>query len=463
MKLVESRNGKNSVDFKEALLHPSAGGLYSPEFLPRFEGYLYADLSYQDFALKLIESFKFGHKDLFKKALKTYQNFDDENCPITLRKINEKLYINELYHGPTRAFKDMALQPFGVLLEEFSRDKKFLILCATSGDTGPATLKSFENAQNIKVCCLYPKDGTSQIQALQMRALDGRNLRSFAIRGDFDDAQRLLKSLLASEDFKQNLAKLGYELCAANSVNFGRILFQIIYHYYAAVKIGKELDIIVPSGNFGNALGAYYAKLMGAKIKKIKIASNANNILSEFFNTGCYDLRDKKLIKTISPAMDILVSSNIERLLFAKFGDERTRKLMESLRDERFFTLTKNELSSLQEDFVADFCTDEEAMCFIKASKLLIDPHTATCFKLVEKDKTQIITSTAEWTKFTPSMVKALYDRECVDEKADLEKIARSFHYELKGGLWKLFEFSKEPFKSYDLKNLDKEILKELK
>ncbi|EAH9101138.1 threonine synthase, partial [Campylobacter jejuni] len=423
MKLVESRNVKNVSSFKEALINPNApeGGLYSPLNLPIFEGEKYANLSYKDFALKLIESFGFGEEELFKKALKSYESFDDKNTPISLQKISEKTYINELWHGPTRAFKDMALQPFGVLLSEFSKDKNILIICATSGDTGPATLKSFENAKNVKVACMYPKGGTSGVQELQMRALDKDNLKVFAIDEDFDAAQRTLKELLFSKDFQNEIKALNYELCAANSVNFGRILFQIIYHYYASLKLFneflEEVQIIVPSGNFGNALGAFYAKKMGAKISKIKIASNANNILSEFFNQGVYDLREKSLKKTISPAMDILISSNIERLLFAKFKDKRTKELMNLLKNERYFKLEKEELQSLQEDFEADFCTDEECMQFIKQSKILIDPHTATCFKMLDPLKPSIITSTAEWTKFTPSMIKALYDRDSKNEK----------------------------------------------
>lgn len=171
MQLIESQNANFSVNFKEALMHPSTpqGGLYTPASLPNFNGYAYKNLSYKDFALELIKSFEFGYEKSFKKALQSYDNFDDKNCPIKLTKISETLYINELYHGPSRAFKDMALQPFGVLLSEFCKDEKILILCATSGDTGPATLKSFENAPNIKVACMYPKDGTSLVQALQMR------------------------------------------------------------------------------------------------------------------------------------------------------------------------------------------------------------------------------------------------------------------------------------------------------
>lgn len=462
MVLVESRNCQNTADFKEALIHPNApeGGLYSPLKLPQFQGQKYANLSYSQFALKLIESFEFGYEEVFAKALKSYENFDEVHCPIILRKIDEKVFINELYHGPTRAFKDMALQPFGVLLSEFSKEKKIVIICATSGDTGPATLKSFENSHNVKVVCLYPHGGTSRIQELQMRALDKDNLKVFAINGDFDEAQKTLKMLLAKNDFKEFLAHLGYELCAANSVNFGRILFQIIYHYYASVKLWQEFkqecELIIPSGNFGNALAAYYAKAMGAKISKIKIASNSNNILSDFFKTGAYDLRGRILQKTISPAMDILISSNIERLLFAKFGDVRTKELMNLLQVQKYFLLNTEELKSLQEDFEADFCTDCEIMNCIKTSKFVIDPHTATCFKLLDRTKLSIITATAEWSKFTPSMVKALFNRECVDEKADLEALAKEFKLDVKEELLQLFALQKkhyEVFKSSELEN----------
>ncbi|KAA6225289.1 MULTISPECIES: threonine synthase [unclassified Campylobacter] len=469
MLLVESRNSQNQVSFKEALINPNAksGGLYTPLSLPKFKGEDYANLSYADFAFKLIQSFDFGHDELFKKALKAYECFDDSTCPINLSQIDEKCFINELYHGPTRAFKDMALVPFGILLNEFSKDKKILIICATSGDTGPATLKSFENSKNIKVVCMYPNDATSKVQALQMRALDKVNLKVYAINGDFDDAQRILKNFLAKDDFKSYLTDLGYELCAANSINFGRILFQIIYHYYAALKVnektGENVEIIIPSGNFGNALGAYYAKKMGAPISLIKIASNANNILSELFNKGVYDLRGKSLKKTISPAMDILISSNIERLLFDKFGDKRTNELMLSLKNERHFSLTNDELKNLQNEFKADFSTDLECMEVINSNFSLIDPHTATCFKLLNKNEASIITSTAEWTKFTPSMIKALFDRESVDERADLMELAKKFNVKVKDEILKLFELENQKYEVYEIENLENEIKRWIK
>ncbi|TKX29008.1 threonine synthase [Campylobacter sp. MIT 12-5580] len=466
MLLVGTRDKSQSVSFKEALLNPAAhlGGLYAPLSLPKFNGYAYKDLSYNDFALKLIQSFEFGFDEDFKEALKSYKSFDDETCPVRLNKISEKLFINELYHGPTRAFKDMALQPFGVLLKRFSEGKNFLVCCATSGDTGPATLKSFENSQ-VKVVCIYPKAGTSRLQALQMRALDKDNLKVFAINGDFDTAQNTLKALLNDTEFKQALKTENIELSAANSVNFARILFQIIYHYYACIKIDKELEIIIPSGNFGDALGAYYAKKMGAKIKRIKIASNANNILSEFFNTGKYDLRGKKLVKTLSPAMDILISSNIERLLFDQFGDVRTLELMNALKEKLHFELTKNELESLKEDFEADFCTDLECKHFIKdfSKSAIIDPHTATCFKLLNPHKTTLITSTAEWSKFVPSMYEALFNKSCNDEKEAMLEIAEAYGEGIKTELLDLFDLEKQAIQSYEARALKDEILRWIK
>ena len=359
----------------------------------------------------------------------------------------------------------MALQPFGVLLSELAENKNFLIMCATSGDTGPATLKSFENVANVKVACLYPATGTSRFQALQMTSLKASNLKSFAINGDFDAAQKALKNLLADDEFKGALRANDTELSAANSVNFGRILFQIIYHYYALVQLDEKADIIVPSGNFGDALGAYYAKKMGAKIRRIKIASNANNILTDFFTKGEYDLRARVLKKTISPAMDILVSSNVERLIFDKFGAKRTKELYEQLKNEHFFALTKSELDELKADFDADFCDDDACKIYIKnfAKSSLIDPHTATCFKLLDKNQTSIITSTAEWTKFTPSMAQALFDEPCADEKATMLKIAHKFNYDLKDGILALFDKADEKGRIYELAELKNSILEWIK
>jgi len=358
-------------------------------------------------------------------------------------KVKEDLSIAELWHGPTRAFKDMALQPFGVILSNLAkeRNENYLIMAATSGDTGPATLKTFENKENIKVVCLYPHKGTSEVQKLQMVTTNASNEKVFGILGDFDDAQSALKNLLKNEDFRKTLEEEGIRLSAANSVNFGRIIFQIIYHFWAYLKLVEngeiilmdKIDVIIPSGNFGNALGAYYAKKMGLPIEKIIIASNKNNVLYELIKYGRYDLRDKKLIKTISPAMDILKSSNVERMLFDKFGEDRTKELLESLEEKGYFELTQEELNVIQEDFDADFATDGGCEEIIKRyannENYLMDPHTATAVKayeyLKEKGKIKnyvVAYSTAEWTKFAPSIYKALTNEDIDREIAEVEE-----------------------------------------
>ena len=492
MKLVSTRDFSQKADLSYALLNPSAngGGLFSPERLPLLNEDFFKqceDLSYKQIALKIIDSFDFDvSSEVFEDALKRYDKFENPACPVQIKKLSENAYILELYHGPTLAFKDMALQPFGALLKSIakSRNEKFLIMCATSGDTGPATLEAFADDENIKAVCLYPQGGTSEIQRQQMVKQSAANLKILGVRGKFDDAQRALKSLLADEDFKNELARANLNLSAANSVNFGRILFQIIYYLYASIYFSKHgilspeqnlkqsdqcqacsknfgaaagansaqsakqgskfntFDVIVPSGNFGNALGAYFAKKMGAKIGKIKIASNANNILTELFTRGIYDLRKRELIRTISPAMDILISSNVERLLSDMFGDARTSELMQSLARDKFYKLSASELAKLREVFEADFCDDAQCAKFIKQESsrgVLIDPHTATCFKLLDEGRLNLVISTAKWIKFTPSMIGAIKGRACEDERADMIALSKEFRSDIPPQISRLF------------------------
>ncbi len=492
MKLVSTRDFSQKADLSYALLNPSAsgGGLFSPERLPLLSEDFFKqceDLSYKQIALKIIESFDFDvSSEVFESALKRYDKFENPACPVQIKKLSENAYILELYHGPTLAFKDMALQPFGALLKSIAkaRNEKFLIMCATSGDTGPATLEAFADDENIKAVCLYPQGGTSEIQRQQMVKQSAVNLKILGVRGNFDDTQRALKSLLSDDDFKNELARANLNLSAANSVNFGRILFQIIYYLYASIYFSKHgvlspeqnlkqsdqctacgknfgaaagansaqsakpdskfntFDVIVPSGNFGNALGAYFAKKMGAKIGKIKIASNANNILTELFTRGIYDLRSRELIRTISPAMDILISSNVERLLSDMFGDARTSELMQSLARDKFYKLRADELVKLRGVFEADFCDDTQCAKFIKQESsrgVLIDPHTATCFKLLDESRLNLVISTAKWIKFTPSMIGAIKGRTCEDERADMIALSKEFRSDIPPQISRLF------------------------
>lgn len=466
MNFIQTRgnDGKKAlhVSFSEAILSPRAsfGGLYVPQTLPALDEAFFqkaATMSYQELAFEILKTFEIDIPDaILKEALALYCNFDDPNDPAPLYKLDDTLFVNELYHGPTRAFKDMALQPFGHILSYLAkkRNERYLILAATSGDTGPATLESFSDKENIQVVCLYPDGGTSDVQRLQMVTAKGDNLKVLGIHGNFDDAQRALKDLLNSDEFRQNLEALNIKLSAANSVNFGRIIFQIIYHIYAYTRLlkmgeienGQRVYFTVPSGNFGNALGAYYAKKMGLPIEKILITSNINNILTELLTTGVYDISERTLLKTTSPAMDILISSNVERVLFDRFGDKRTKELMDSLNKDKKYTLTQDELKILQEDFSAAYADDDfakETMARVAKSGYILDPHTATCFKaigLMQKPLKNILCSTAEWTKFAPTLFSALQgNSRAHGDKTALEGVSNALHVKIPKSIQSLF------------------------
>jgi threonine synthase len=435
MQFTETRGNDGQkpaeVTFSQAILSPSAsfGGLYVPQSLPSLDqSYLESHLEshYKTLALDFLEKFGIDiDKEVLTEALNRYDAFDDPSNPVPLSKIEEDCYVSELYHGPTRAFKDMALQPFGYVLSKLAqkRGENYLIMAATSGDTGPATLETFKNQEGVKVACLYPDGGTSDVQRLQMVTEDGENLKVIGVKGNFDDTQNTLKDLLASEDFKDELKAHDIKLSAANSVNFGRIIFQIIYHIHSylelvrkkAITMGEKVYLVVPSGNFGNALGAYYAKKAGLPVEKILISSNINNILTDWINKGEYDLTNRTLIQTESPAMDILKSSNVERIMYDKFGAARTKELMESLANEGKYQLTAEEIAMIQEDFSASYSDDTECENVIGSyaqKGYIMDPHTATCIKAYEtlRDKPlkTVVYSTAEWTKFSPAVSKAL-------------------------------------------------------
>jgi len=436
MKFIETRGNDGqrptSITFAQAILSPmsSFGGIYSPESLPSFDSDFmqsHIDSGYKKLAKDILAMFEVDIDEaVIDEALNLYDKFDDPKNPVPVEKVYDDLYVSELFHGPTRAFKDMALQPFGSVLSAVAekRDEKYLILAATSGDTGPAALETFKNRKNVQVACMYPNGGTSDVQRLQMVTEDAPNLKVIGIHGDFDDAQSALKTLLTSKAFEASLKEHNISLSAANSVNFGRIIFQTIYHVYSylelvrqgAIELGEQVYLNVPSGNFGNALGGYYAYKMGLPVKQIHIASNNNNVLTKFISTGEYDLRDVSVIPTTSPAMDILKSSNIERILFDLFGAERTKELMLQLDSDKYYKINADELAQIQAIFAADFCGDEEGLEYIKQAfsvGYLMCPHTATCFKAYDtcrEDKSikTIAYATAEWTKFSPIIAFAL-------------------------------------------------------
>ena len=488
MGFIETRgnDGKRAkeISFSEAILNPSSsfGGLYVPKNLPNLgDSFIenHINKSYKELAFDILKAFEIDIDDSeIQKALDLYDNFDNPLNPSPVVKVKDDLYVNEQYHGPTRAFKDMALQPFGSIFSSIAqkRDENYLILAATSGDTGPAALNTFRNKKNIQVVCLYPDGGTSDVQRLQMVCEDGENLKVLGIKGNFDDAQNALKSLLASNSFKAELEKDNIKLSAANSVNFGRIIFQIIYHFWSylelirqnAIKNGENIYLVVPSGNFGNVLGAYYAQKMGLNIEKLLVASNENNILTQWINTGVYDIRDKALKLTKSPAMDILKSSNIERVIFDLFGSSRTKELMENLNKNNIFTMTQDETKELQKYFSATFSNDSFGNTTIKEfldSGYLMDPHTATCIKayneLKEKPLKTVIYSTAEWTKFSPTVLNALkQDSQKYSDKEALEEISTKFGATLPQSIKNLFSAKINHSSVINKENIESEIIK---
>ncbi|MCG3687372.1 threonine synthase [Aliarcobacter butzleri] len=467
MNFIETRGNDGikpvEVPFSEAILNPSTsfGGLYVPKHLPKLEDKFiqnHVNKSYKELAYDILKAFEIDiDENEIKKALDLYDHFDDASNPCPVVKVKEDLFVHEQYHGPTRAFKDMALQPFGSILSSIAkkRDEKYLILAATSGDTGPAALNTFKNKENIQVVCLYPDGGTSDVQRLQMVCEDGKNLKVLGIKGNFDDAQNALKNLLASKTFKEELEKDNIKLSAANSVNFGRIIFQIIYHFWSYIQLlkqneisfGEKIYLVVPSGNFGNVLGAFYAQEMGLPIEKLLVASNENNILTEWINTGIYDIRNKELKLTKSPAMDILKSSNIERVIYSLFGANRTKELMEELNKNNIFKMSKNETEQLQKYFSAIYSNDTFGAKTIKEFLdigYLMDPHTATCIKayneLKEKPLKTVIYSTAEWTKFSPTVLNALNENSTkYADKEALEEISLKYNATLPQSIKDLF------------------------
>jgi len=486
MQFIETRGNDGKfplkVSFSEAILSPmnSFGGIYVPESLPKLDDNFlqsHLDASYKQLAKDLLNLFEVDIEaaDL-DNALALYDEFDDPKNPVPVVKVHDDLFVSELYHGHTRAFKDMALQPFGSILSAIARkrNENYLVLAATSGDTGPAALETFKNKPNVKVACMYPDGGTSDVQRLQMVTEDAANLKVIGIHGDFDDAQSALKTLLSSERFQQQLRDKNTYLSAANSVNFGRIIFQTVYHVHSylelvrqgAIDIGDRIYLNVPSGNFGNALGGYYAMKMGLPIEKILIASNQNNVLTDFINEGSYDLRERSVVATSSPAMDILKSSNVERIIYDLFGADRTRELMQKLDSDRHYSLHAEELAKLQQFFAADYCSDAEGKEYISSTfenGYLMDPHTATCMKAYEtcraKPLPTIIYSTAEWTKFSPTIANALTGEEGARDIDALKAIAEKANTPIPERINRLFELPIAQKTLIDKEDIEKEVL----
>ena len=434
--MYKSTRGDNKkYSFSEVLLKGIAadGGLFIPEKIPKLTLHQLTQLSgttYQKRAVFVLNLFKTGFpksviSNIVNQAYST--NFDTPLiAPLIHLKDNQ--YVLELWHGPTLAFKDMALQIMPLFFSKaIKKPNRYLILVATSGDTGKAALEGYKDKENISIIVFFPDKHVSKIQELQMTTQEGSNVAVIAIKGDFDKCQKLVKEIFNDIVFNQELnSKYKTILSSANSINWARLIPQIVYHVSGYVELiqkkiivtGDPIDISVPTGNFGNILSAYYAKCMGLPIRKLICASNENNVLTEFLKTGIYDIRGRSLIKTPSPSMDILVASNIERLLYLLTKNPtQVSDWMNNLKLNKFFAVDDITKNKLKDNFYADWVSNEESLTHIKTlsseTKYLIDPHTSVAHIVAERyiAKTKIITpiiicSTAHWSKFSESIIK---------------------------------------------------------
>ncbi len=407
------------------------GGLYMPETIPTLtlEEFLsLSDKSYAERAHFILSRFldDYDSDKLMKICRESYaeERFGAEAAPVV--KLADGTSVLELWHGPTCAFKDMALQIMPRLLSEAlvmtGEDKTAFILVATSGDTGKAALEGYRDVDGVKIMVFYPENGVSGIQKLQMASQEGENVSVIAIHGNFDDAQTGVKEIFSSEDTKKALLEKKTFLSSANSINWGRLAPQIVYYVSAyvdmvkagTVKAGEKIDVTVPTGNFGDIFAAFIAKKMGLPLDRLICASNKNKILSDFFETGVYDRR-RDFYTTTSPSMDILISSNLERLLFAESDSETVKGLMEELRDKGVYKVTHELLAKLRENFTGAWCSEEDCAATIKKtfeeSSYLADPHTAVALKCASDTKGEnkmLVVSTASPYKFAPAVLKAL-------------------------------------------------------
>ena len=439
MKYLSTRDKSLRLSAAEAIKMGLSrdGGLFTPVEFPTLTAEELKKLCAMDYpgrAAYVMGKFldDFTAEELQDYARKAYgpEKFDDP-AAAPLRRVNDTTWCLELWHGPTSAFKDMALQMLPQLLSASLRktgeDKTACILVATSGDTGKGALEGFADVPQTKILVFYPRDGVSEIQKLQMVTQEGANVGVCAVEGNFDDAQNGVKRIFSDVTIRKELDERGYFLSSANSINWGRILPQVVYYVSAYcdllrdghIKLGDTVNVCVPTGNFGNILACYYAKKMGVSIGKLICASNRNDILTDFIRTGVYD-RNRAFHTTISPSMDILISSNLERMLFELSGgdDEEVRGYMKQLSETGRYEISAEMREKLQDLFYGGFCGEEETSATIAglyADGYLIDTHTAVAAKVLADYRREtgdqtvaVFDSTASPYKFCDSVLTAI-------------------------------------------------------
>lgn len=450
-----TRNKKLTASFHEAVLNGIApdGGLYVKDNL-------------QDAKINLDEMIHYTYQQTAEKVLSFMM---DDFTPEQIKECITNAYgsqwshkqiapvikagdvnILELFHGPTSAFKDIALQMLPQMISQSLKmepdHKNILILTATSGDTGKAALEGFKDVDGLSICVFYPDGLVSQVQKQQMVTTTGNNTKVVALKGNFDDAQRTVKVSFADKELNETAFNHNIQFSSANSINIGRLCPQIVYYFDSylqmvrnnEITLGDEVNFVVPTGNFGNILAGYYAKKMGLPVHKLICASNHNNVLNDFFTTGTYD-RNRALKKTISPSMDILVSSNLERLLYEfSESDETTASWMKELNENGLYQIDQDTLLKMQDIFYSGYCKDEDCAAWIKEvyekDNYVMDPHTACGYKVLKDyiDKTNdkhkcILLSTASPFKFCKDVLSSITNKVPEDEwqcMNELEKIS---------------------------------------
>ena len=418
MEYISTRNSQKIFSFKDVFLNglASDGGLYIPKKIPFYslkELESLKELSYEQLAVKIILNFcsdEFNETEIKDLVNKSYKEFRVKNV-VNIKKL-ENIILLELFHGPTLAFKDIAMQVIGNMYEKILSDNnKFInIVVATSGDTGAAAISALKGRKNINIFVLHPHNKISKIQRKLMTTIKENNVYNLAIEGNFDDCQKLVKSMFIDQSFNNEINMSG-----VNSINWARIIAQIVYYFFSYFKINnssQKINFSVPTGNFGDVFAGYIAKKMGLPINKLIVATNKNDILKRVISTGVY--KPKEVLHTISPSMDIQVASNFERLIFYinSNDDQITLKKMEELKKNNEFKLNSEQMSILRDDFISESLSEDETKDVIKKINknynILVDPHAAIGIGVLDKlsnDGINIILSTAHPSKF-PEAVK---------------------------------------------------------
>ncbi len=424
MDYISTRGMSPAVDSAQAVLNGLApdGGLYVPKSIPAFDWQACLQKSSQGMSEMILSALLPDIPDMGTLVKRAYTGkFETEDLTPSVAVGN--MTVCELFRGPTSAFKDVALSMLPQLLTAAKKEKgiqeEIRILTATSGDTGKAALVGFQDVPGVSICVFYPQGGVSQVQRAQMVTQEGRNVAVCAVEGNFDDAQTGVKNIFHDTQGK----KLPFRLSSANSINIGRLAPQIMYYFRSyrdllerkAITLGDKVDFSVPTGNFGDILAGYLAKKLGLPVGRLYCASNANNVLTDFITTGTYDRR-RPLLKTTSPSMDILVSSNLERLLYLLSGDTAlVAGLMKDLNEKGFYKVPDSLLAAIQAEFGAGYCDDSDAQAVIgrvyKDYGYLMDPHTASGWFVAEKSKGEhpmVVLSTASPYKFSTAVLTAI-------------------------------------------------------